>query len=33
MDCYPRVERCCWELLEYRELLRRDIRWALDELG
>ena len=33
MDWYPRVERCSWELPQYRELLRRGIRWALGELA
>jgi uncharacterized protein len=33
MDWYPRVERCSWERPQYRELLRRGIRWALGELG
>ena len=28
-DFYPSVERCAWETTEYRELLRRAIRWAL----
>ncbi len=33
MDFYPRVERCSWERPQYRELLRRGIRWALGALG
>jgi len=33
LDWYPRVERCSWERPQYRELLRRGIRWALGELG
>jgi uncharacterized protein len=32
MDFYPRVERCSWERPQYRELLRRGIRWALSGL-
>ena len=32
MDFYPRVERCSWERPQYRELLRRGIRWALGAL-
>jgi len=33
MDFYPRVERCSWERPQYRELLRRGIRWALGVIG
>ncbi len=28
-DWYPHVERCSWDLPQYRELLRRAIRWAM----
>jgi len=28
---YPKVERGSWEVPQYRELLRRGIRWALGE--
>jgi hypothetical protein len=28
-DWWPEVERCSWETDEYRELLRRGIRWAM----
>ncbi|TVQ45742.1 MAG: ThuA domain-containing protein [Gammaproteobacteria bacterium] len=33
MEEYPQIERCSWNTPEYRELLRRGIRWAarLDE--
>jgi hypothetical protein len=28
-DWWPTVDRCSWELPQYRELLRRAIRWAM----
>jgi hypothetical protein len=32
MDYYPEVERCSWNLPVYYELLRRALRWCLDDL-
>ncbi len=29
MDRYPTVERCSWDVPQYRELLRRGLRWAV----
>jgi type 1 glutamine amidotransferase len=31
MDYYPRIERCSWEKPQYYELLRRGIRWGLED--
>ena len=31
-DHYPHVERCSWETPEYYELVRRGLRWAINEL-
>ena len=31
MDYYPKIERCSWELPQYYELLRRGLRWCLDD--
>ena len=29
LDYYPAIDRCSWDKPQYRELLRRAIRWAL----
>jgi type 1 glutamine amidotransferase len=29
VDYYPTIERCSWEKPQYRELLRRGLRWAM----
>ena len=28
-DWWPTVDRCSWELPQYRELLRRAVRWGM----